>query len=234
MASQNFTFVKVNSQSKNYSLIFDFYHNVCKFNFNEHELEDFNKWVKALDNNKNIYTFFIIIVLNNCVVGGISCEIYNKCKCALISYIAINSNYRGYGLSKKLISESIKEINTSYSDITDIFAEIKIVENDKDIERQNIWDRLNFVPFNLLFIHPGYLKWKYYQLAIYNTYSKENVVITKSKLIDFFEEFFDSILEDHNESEIKKIKDTINLDNNNNDYISAHKTQWKSQLSTST
>ena len=49
--STKFKFVKINKENKNKSIIFDFYYNVCKKCFDEHELEDFCNWENSFEKN---------------------------------------------------------------------------------------------------------------------------------------------------------------------------------------
>lgn len=188
----NFIFNKIDKKNINLNYIHDFYFNVCKKSFDEHELEDYFNWENAF-NKKNIYTSFIIITLNNEVIGGVVSEIYSKSNCCLISYIAINDKYRGMGLSKILIEETIKDTKEYDETIEDIFIEVLKPENEFDIARQKIWKKLNFLPFDLYFQHPGKLKWRYYQMAKYNINNEEKIIIDKQKLLLYFTEFFQDL-----------------------------------------
>jgi hypothetical protein len=245
IAKIEFAFHKVdnkNSNNYNVNLIYNFYHNVCKNIFDKHELEDYQKWLDALDNNKNIYTYeqknyhlytyFVIITLNDKVIGGVVNEIYQKSMCSLISYIAIDEKFRGYGLSKKLIDKSIIETLTLNKNIKHIFIEVITPENEKDIDRQHIWNKLNFTPLDFIFQHPGCLKWKYYQIAAYSRNDNNSVSILKSDLIIFFEEFFESIIgnSEKNKLELELELDKIkkNLTNNKSKYVIGNKNLWKS------
>lgn len=188
----NFTFVKINKKNKNFLLIHDFYYNVCKKCFDEHELEDYFNWENAFK-KKNIYTSFIIVTYNNNAIGGIVSEIYLRSMCCLISYIAINEEYRKYGLSRILIEKNIKDTLEYNNSINDIFIEVLVPENEIDYQRQKIWKKLNFLPFDFYFQHPGKLKWRNYQLAKYNLFNELKIKIEKKKLISYFVEFFKDI-----------------------------------------
>jgi hypothetical protein len=228
LAKIEFIYHKVdnkNINNYNIKLIYDFYHYVCKNIFDTHELEDYQKWLDALNNNKNIFTYFVIITLNDKVIGGVVNEIYQKSMCSLVSYIAIDENFRGYGLSKKLIDKSITETLTFNKNIKHIFIEVIIPENEKDIDRQHIWSKLNFTPLDFIFQHPGCLKWKYYQIATYNI-NNDNIRIPKSDLIFFFDEFFESIIGYSDPLEIEKIKKY--LANNKSKCVIGNKNLWKS------
>jgi GNAT superfamily N-acetyltransferase len=205
-----FSFIKVNSHYKNYELIRDF-HNMCKNIFNEHELEKCSDWERSIENKNNIISYFIIITHKNKVIGGIINEIYTNSMCCLISYLAIDKDFRGCGLSKKLISKAIEElVRLTNNNINAIFIEVRIPENNEDKQRQIIWNKLNFIPLDFTFQHPGVLKWKQYQLAIYDTNCKE---IKKSLLFSFFEDFFEGILKKYDKDEINKIKKQLNMNN---------------------
>lgn len=235
IAKIEFAYHKVdnkNINNYNIKLVYDFYHNVCKNIFDIHELEDYQKWLNALNKNMytnerkndNLYTYFVIITLNDKVVGGVVNEIYQKSMCSLVSYIAIDENFRGYGLSKKLIEKSIVETLTFNKNIKHIFIEVITPENEKDIDRQHIWSKLNFIPLDFIFQHPGCLKWKYYQIATYNN-NDDNIKIRKSDLILFFEEFFESIMGYSDPSEIDKIKKY--LTNNKSKCVIGNKNLWR-------
>jgi hypothetical protein len=112
-----------NNDEHNVNMIYDFYHNVCKNTFDSHELEDYQKWIEALDNNniKNIYTHFIIITENNKVIGGIVNEIYKKSICSLVSYIAIDKKFRGSFFCYKLYYFVLFCIHCNYIQILCFF-----------------------------------------------------------------------------------------------------------------
>jgi hypothetical protein len=187
-----FTFVKIDKKNKESSLIYDFYHNVCKKCFDEHELEDYFNWENAFK-KKNIYTSFIIIICDDKAIGGIVTEIYLRSMCCLISYIAISEEYRKYGLSRLLIEKSIQNTLEYNNSIKDIFIEVLVPESEIDFQRQKIWKKLNFLPFDFYFQHPGKLKWRNYQLAKYNLLNEQKIKIEKKKLISYFIEFFKDI-----------------------------------------
>jgi hypothetical protein len=140
-------------------------------------------------------------------------------------------NYIGCGLSKKLIDMSITKTLELDKNIKHIFIEVITPENNNDIDRQHIWTKLNFIPLDLIFQHPGYLKWKYYQIALYS--KNDDVTIPKADLILFFREFFKSIVGNTKELkyELGKIKKYL-LNNDNNDdkskSVIGNKNLWKS------
>jgi hypothetical protein len=187
-----FVLIKINKKNKNYDLLEQFYNNVCANAFDEHELEDYTNWLNSF-RKKNIHTSFIVITLDNKVIGGVVNEIYLRSMCSLISYIAIDENYRRYGLSRLLVEEAIEETKKYNENIKNIFVEVLVPENDVDVQRQKIWKKLNFLPFEFFFQHPGKLKWRYYQLAKYNIDNDKEVQISKKTLLKYFTDFFSDI-----------------------------------------
>jgi hypothetical protein len=220
----NFRYVRINQNNKQLDLLSNFYFNICKIAFDEHELERYDDWINELENN---FTFFILVLHQNNVIGGIAYEIYKKYACTMITYIAINDNYRGCGLAKKLLNEAIHDIQLLKINI--ILIEVAVPLSNNDIEaitRQKIWTKLNFMPSNIIYTHPGYLKWKPYQIAIYNPKHKKNIKINKKFMFSFLTEYFLHILKNNEDkSEILSIKNTMNemIDNT----IIANDDKWK-------
>lgn len=204
----NYQFVRVNSSNMRFDLLHDFYHNICKKAFNEHELESYDDWEYVLENN--YMTFFIIILHDNNVIGGIVYEVYKKSSCAMLTYIAIDEKYRGTGLSKRLLNETINDIRLLQIDI--ILIEVAVPNNNPDaVTRQHIWKKLNFTPTDIVYVHPGYLKWHPYQVAIYNPDCKESIEINKKTIEIFLTEYFGQILEDdEDKSDINTVQIVLN------------------------
>lgn len=213
LAKKEFIYHKINNNS-NFYLVYDFYHKICQNIFDKHELENYQKWLDAQNNNNitNIYTYYIIVTLNNIVIGGIANEIYKKSMCSLVSYIAIDEKFRGCGLSKILVEKSITETLKLDKNIKHIFIEVKTPDKEKDIDRQHIWTKLNFVPIDFIFQHPGCLRWKYYQIAIYSKI--DNISISKYDLMLFLEEYFEYTIGYYDQQEIDKIQNYFNKDEN--------------------
>ena len=144
----NYKFIRVNSSNMRFDLLHDFYYKICKHAFNEHELESYDDWEYVLQNN--YMTFFIIIVHDNNVIGGIVYEVYKKSSCTMLTYIAIDEKYRGTGLSKKLLNETINDIKMLQIDI--ILIEVAVPNSNPDsITRQHIWKKLNFTPTDIVY-----------------------------------------------------------------------------------
>jgi ribosomal protein S18 acetylase RimI-like enzyme len=225
--NSNFKFIRINRNNKQLDLLSNFYFNICKIAFDEHELERYDDWKYELENN--FITFFILVLYENNVVGGLAYEIYKKHSCAMITYIAINNNYRGSGLSKKLLNEAIHDIQLLKINI--ILIEVAVPESNNDINaitRQKIWSKLNFTPTNIIYTLPGYLKWKPYQIAIYNSKHKENISINKKVMFLFLTEYFLHILEDSKDkSEIQIIQNIMN--NTIDNTIIANDNKWKNK-----
>jgi hypothetical protein len=243
-----FVLTKINKKNTNYDLLSQFYNNVCKNAFDEHELEDYTNWINSF-RKKNIHTSFIVITLDNKVIGGVVNEIYIRSSCSLISYIAIDINYRRYGLSRLLVNEAINETKKYNDSIKDIFIEVLVPENNMDVQRQQIWKKLNFLPFQFYFQHPGKLKWRSYQLAKYNINNEKEIKISKKILLKYFTDFFaditceiiarndscdsfsdDPIDDDNNyhysnfHHEMKNIKEMLSKDED--EYIVSNKELW--------
>jgi GNAT superfamily N-acetyltransferase len=204
----NYQFIRVNSSNMRFDLLHDFYYKICKNAFNEHELESYNDWEYVLENN--YMTYFIIIVQNNTVIGGIVYEVYRQSSCTMLTYIAIDDKYRGTGLSKRLLNETINDIKLLQIKI--ILIEVAVPYNNPDaITRQHIWKKLNFTPTDIVYVHPGYLKWHPYQVAIYNPDCKEIIEINKKTMELFLTEYFGQILEDdEDKSDINTVQIVLN------------------------
>jgi hypothetical protein len=152
-------------------------------------------------------------------------------------------------LSKKLIKITIEEIkktslNVFNENIKKIFIEVLIPENvsssddssDNDIElknfdkqRQQIWSKLNFLPLDFSFKHPGVLKWKEYQLAEFNdNLTNTDDKISKLLLLSFLEDFFYFMIGKYDNTYINEICDIKKkLTKNNKDFIEASTLMWK-------
>jgi ribosomal protein S18 acetylase RimI-like enzyme len=200
---ESYRFIRVNSQNIRFDLLRDFYFNVCKNAFNEHELESYEDWEYVIQNQ--YMTFFIIIVHENKVVGGCVYEVYKKSSCSMLTYVAIDHQYRGMGLSKKLIEETVNDIKLL--DIEKILIEVAVPnENLNSIARQKIWERLNFIPTDIVYTIPGRLRWKPYQVAVYKE-SDKIIELNKKRMENFLTEYFGQILEDETDkSEINTVQ----------------------------
>lgn len=194
--NSKFEFIRINPNNKRLDLLSDFYFNVCKTSFDEHELESYDIWKYELEND--FMTFFIVVVHENKVVGGLAYEVYTKSSCVMITYIAIDKSCRGTGLSKLLINETINDIKLL--NISIILIEVVVPEDQSGIERQKIWTKLNFTPTDIVYTHPAYLKWKPYQIAVYNPEQKENVIIDLKTIESFLIEYFYHILKNNTEN----------------------------------
>lgn len=223
---QDFNIEEINKMNKKSDRIHDFYHNICKKAFNSHELETYDKWIDSLNGNENIDIHFLLTAKDNLIVGGIVFEVHKYDKYTLISYIAIDEKYRGYGLSKILVYRAISIINKEYPSNDHIFIEVLVPEVYNDCIRQQIWDKLNFMPFNVTFEHPGHLKWKKYQLAVFNKNNLDEIIIPKKTILNFFEKYFYLISNEKELIEYECIKKELLKDNSN--YIIANKTLWAS------
>lgn len=217
-----YSFIRVNTKNIRFDLLHDFYFCICKKAFNEHELESYDDWEYVLQNQ--YMTFFIIIVHENKVVGGCVYEVYKKSSCTMLTYVAIDEEYRGTGLSKRLLDETINDIKEL--GVETVLVEVAVPNtNPNSIIRQQIWKKLKFTPSDIVYQHPGRLKWKPYQVAIYNPEHKDIIKIDKKTIELFLTEYFGQILEDDDDkSEINTIQIVLET---NDDIIIASDNRWK-------
>jgi len=217
-----YNFVRVNSTNVRTDLVEGFY-NICKHAFNEHELESYDDWIYVLQNN--YMTFFIIILHQNEVIGGVVYEVYSRSSCAMLTYVAIDEKYRGCGLSKRLLEETIGDIKMLNIDI--VLVEVAVPNGNPDgLARQKIWSRLRFTPTDIVYTHPGYLRWKPYQVGVYNPEGKDYIEINKKTLESFLTEYFGQILEDDDDkSGIEMIRIVLNL-TIDSDVVIAKNDKW--------
>ena len=229
--NSKFEFIRINSDNKQLDLLSDFHQNICKSSFNEHELESFDIWKYELEND--FMTFFILVLFDNKVVGGLAYEVYTNSACIMITYVAIDKNFRGTGLSKILINEAIKDINAL--NISIILIEVIIPEDQNGINRQKIWTKLNFTPTDIVYTHPAYLKWKPYQIAVYNPNQIENLTIDLKTIELFLIEYFNHIIKNNIDNNNDDDKSEINsviliLHKIINDVIIANNSKWKDSV----
>lgn len=119
------------------------------------------------------------------LLGGAQQELYVASSCGLLPYVVVSPAARGNGLARPLVSRSAQFLKARCFEIVkqplkEMFIEVSQLADateeddgnpyhskDAALMRQKVWERLDFVPLSITFLHPGPLRNSRHQLAVY-------------------------------------------------------------------
>eukprot|EP00160_Parvularia_atlantis_P014350 Unigene3522_Nuclearia_a/m.10756 Unigene3522_Nuclearia_a/g.10756 ORF Unigene3522_Nuclearia_a/g.10756 Unigene3522_Nuclearia_a/m.10756 type:complete len:264 (-) Unigene3522_Nuclearia_a:63-854(-) len=99
------------------ALLVRFYEDMMVPNFGqfEDELEPVDVWTQSMEQPEtNPYTLHVILLFgpgSSKIAGGVACEYYPKSNCGLLTYIAVDTEWRQKSLGRVLVREVLKALH---------------------------------------------------------------------------------------------------------------------------
>lgn len=217
--------INLNDEINKNEWLVRFYEELLVPNFSQFpdELDGLDTFYNVLNNiSKSLYTLHItLLVEEDRILAGASYEYYPKSKSALLTYIVVSDVSKGIGLSKIIMSEIKNQLNIHHGEIKALFAESNSdkVDEFKDVMnpklRRQILNKLGFEYLDFDYIQPPLSdksdKCKNLLLAVHKDYLSING-FENSTLLNWLEEFWQTLIGDYYLKDLDWIKTKENLD----------------------
>ncbi len=163
---------------------------------NENEREPFNLIIERIKQRVIPYTDIILEIEDDKVIAGCISDYYPSCKSIEPIYLVVREEYRKQGYAGKLLNEAFK----LYDNISDMYVEVDnpkfVSSNDSAINpdtRIKIYEKLGFKMLDFNYVQPPLDEGLDYEYNLRLMHKSKDNKITKERLIDFLENFYEGL-----------------------------------------